>query len=169
MTSFHQFSAFAASRDEGLHPKLQALLERSAAAPFSELSMRHDSLIQAGPSPDSELELSRVNVMLFRESWPAPLWLRPNRKRTSYQRQLRDETVSFSYVYCLVKPRSKTIHAPWRRHLHRRMHVRRFRGDASGVAAIGRPRSARRQLSRSSHVHRGLAAGNAPRRCEGER
>jgi hypothetical protein len=65
MTSFHRFSAFAASRGEGLHPKLQALLERAAAAPFSELSTRHDGLIQAGPSPDSELALSRVNVVLF--------------------------------------------------------------------------------------------------------
>jgi hypothetical protein len=65
MTSFNQFSTFAASRGEGLHPKLQALLERAAAAPFSELSMRHDGLIQAGLSPDSELALPRVNVMLF--------------------------------------------------------------------------------------------------------
>jgi hypothetical protein len=65
MTSFHLFSVFAAARGEGLHPKLQALLERAAAAPFSEFSMRHDGLIQAGPSPDSEFELSRVNVMLF--------------------------------------------------------------------------------------------------------
>jgi hypothetical protein len=61
MTSFHQFSVFAASRGEGPHPKLRTLLER-AAAPFSELSMRHDGLIQAGPSPDSELAPSRVNV-----------------------------------------------------------------------------------------------------------
>jgi hypothetical protein len=65
MTSFRQFSAFAASRGEGLHPKLQALLERAATAPFSELSMRHDGLIQAGPTPESELALSRVNVVLF--------------------------------------------------------------------------------------------------------
>jgi hypothetical protein len=65
MTSFHQFSVFAASRGEGLHPKLRTLLERAAAAPFSELSMRHDGLIQAGPSPDSELAPSRVNVTLF--------------------------------------------------------------------------------------------------------
>jgi hypothetical protein len=62
MTCFHQFSAFAASRGEGLHPKLQALLERAAGSPFSEVSMRRDGLIQAGPSPDSEVVSSGVNV-----------------------------------------------------------------------------------------------------------
>jgi hypothetical protein len=62
MTSFHQFSVFAASRGEGLHPKLRALLERAAASPFSEVSRRHDGLIQAGPNPDSEVVASRVNV-----------------------------------------------------------------------------------------------------------
>jgi hypothetical protein len=65
MISFHQFSAVAASRGEGLHPKLRALLERAAISPFSEASMRHDGLIQAGPSPDSEIVASRVNVTLF--------------------------------------------------------------------------------------------------------
>jgi hypothetical protein len=65
MTSFYLFSVFAAARGEGLHPKLQALLERAAAAPFSELSMRHDGLVQTGPNPDSELALSRVSVMPF--------------------------------------------------------------------------------------------------------
>jgi hypothetical protein len=65
MTSFHQFSALAASRNEGLHPKLRTLLERPAASPFSVVSMREDGLIQAGPSPDSEIVSSRDNVMLF--------------------------------------------------------------------------------------------------------
>jgi hypothetical protein len=67
MTDFHQFSVFAASRGEGLHPKLRALLERAAASPGSEVSMRHDGLIQAGPSPDSEVVSARVAVTLF--SW----------------------------------------------------------------------------------------------------
>jgi len=53
MTFFHQFSVCAASLGEGLHPKLRALLERAAVSPFSEVSMRPDGLIQAGPSPDS--------------------------------------------------------------------------------------------------------------------
>ena len=65
MTSFHQFSALAASRNEGLHPKLRALLERAAASAFSEVSMRSDGMIQAGPSPDSEVTSSRGNVTPF--------------------------------------------------------------------------------------------------------
>jgi hypothetical protein len=54
MTSFHQLGILAASRGEGLHPKLQALLARTAASPFSEVSMRHDGMIQAGPSSNAE-------------------------------------------------------------------------------------------------------------------
>jgi hypothetical protein len=65
MTSFHQFSALAASRNEGLHPKLRDLLERAAATPFSQVSMRPDGLIQAGPSPDSEVVSSPGNVTPF--------------------------------------------------------------------------------------------------------
>ena len=67
MTDLHQFSIFAASRGEGLHPKLWALLERAAATPLSEISIHHDGLIQAGPSPDSELIASRVEVAFSRE------------------------------------------------------------------------------------------------------
>jgi hypothetical protein len=55
MTFFHQPSTFAAPRGEGLHPKLQALLDRNATSPFSEISMRQDGLTQAGPSPNSEV------------------------------------------------------------------------------------------------------------------
>ena len=65
MTLFHQFSVFAASRGEGLHPKLRALFERADASPFSEVSMRRGGMIQAGPSPDSEVVSSRVNVTPF--------------------------------------------------------------------------------------------------------
>jgi hypothetical protein len=65
MTSFLQFNMLAASRNEGLHPKLRDLLERAAAAPFSEISMRPDGLIQAGPSPDSEVVSSRGSVTPF--------------------------------------------------------------------------------------------------------
>lgn len=66
MRSFHQFSSFAASRGEGLHPKLHALLERATASPVSVLSMRHDGLVQAGPDPDVETALLRANVVLLR-------------------------------------------------------------------------------------------------------
>ena len=65
MTFFHQFSIFAASRNEGLRPELRALLERASASPFSEVSVRPDGLIQAGPSPHSEVVSSRGNVTRF--------------------------------------------------------------------------------------------------------
>jgi hypothetical protein len=68
MTSFHQFCAFAASRGEGLHPKLRALLEEAASSPFSNVSLRHDGLIQAGPDPESKAVSSRVNVVQFTRS-----------------------------------------------------------------------------------------------------
>jgi hypothetical protein len=77
MTCFHQFNVFAASRGEGLHPKLQALLERTAASPFSEVSIRRDGLIQAGPSPDSEVAASRVNVTPFSREPARPLFAAP--------------------------------------------------------------------------------------------
>jgi hypothetical protein len=73
MIVFHQFSVFAASRGEGLHPKLRAVLERAAASPFSEVSIRHDGLIQTGPSPDSEVVSSRVNVTLFSRELARPV------------------------------------------------------------------------------------------------
>jgi hypothetical protein len=80
MTLFHQFSAFAASRGEGLDPKLRALFERAAASPFSEVSMRHDGLIQAGPSPDSEVVPSQVNVTLFSREPAGAVVVAPKRE-----------------------------------------------------------------------------------------
>jgi hypothetical protein len=59
MTSSNQLNAFADSRGEGLHPKLRDLLERAAASPFSEVSIRHDGMLQAGPNPASEMMTSR--------------------------------------------------------------------------------------------------------------
>ena len=73
MTFSHQFSVFAASRGEGLHPKLRALFERAAASPFSEISMRHDGLIQDGPNPDSEVISSRGNVTLLSRELARPV------------------------------------------------------------------------------------------------
>jgi hypothetical protein len=77
MTFFHQFRVFAASRGEGLHPKLQALLDRAAASPFSEASIRRDGLIQAGPSPDSEVVSSQVNVTPFSRELARPVIAAP--------------------------------------------------------------------------------------------
>ena len=65
MTSFNQFNAFVASRGEGLHPKLRDLLERAAASPLSETSIRHDGMLQAGPNPASELVASSGTVVSF--------------------------------------------------------------------------------------------------------
>jgi hypothetical protein len=65
MNLLNQFSVFAESRGEGLHPKLRALLELAAAAPLSEFSVHHDGMVQAGPSPESEAVSSRSNVVLF--------------------------------------------------------------------------------------------------------
>jgi hypothetical protein len=58
MTSSNKFNAFTALRGEGLHPKLRDLLERAAASPFSEVSIRHDGMLQAGPNPASEMMTS---------------------------------------------------------------------------------------------------------------
>ena len=95
MIFFHQFSAFAASRNEGLHPKLRTLLERAAASPFSEVSLRRDGLIQAGPSPDSEVVSSRDNVTLFsREPARAVVGApKPETQRLSTAKPERDRIV----------------------------------------------------------------------------
>jgi hypothetical protein len=53
MTSLLKFSAIAASRGEGLHPKLRDLFERAATFPNSEL-MHHDGMLQAGSPPASK-------------------------------------------------------------------------------------------------------------------
>jgi hypothetical protein len=95
MTLFHQFSVFAASRGEGLHPKLRALLERAAASPFSEVSMRRDGMIQAGPYPDSEVVSSLVNVTPFLRE-PASLAIaapKPEMQELSTANPKRDRTV----------------------------------------------------------------------------
>jgi hypothetical protein len=78
LIDLHQFNAFAASRGEGLHPKLRALLERAAVSPFSEISIRHDPLIQAVPSPDSEVVSSQVEVALFSRQLVRPVVAAPD-------------------------------------------------------------------------------------------
>jgi hypothetical protein len=65
MTSSDQFNAFAASRGDGLHPKLRDLLERAAASPLPETSIRNDGMIQAGPNPASERAASSGTVVSF--------------------------------------------------------------------------------------------------------
>jgi hypothetical protein len=65
MTSFDRFSEFAAARGDGLHPRLRDLFVRSAASPSSEVLVRNDGMLQAGPSPASEIAASRSNVTLL--------------------------------------------------------------------------------------------------------
>jgi hypothetical protein len=95
MTSFHQFNVFAASRGEGLHPKLRDLLERAAASPFSEVSVRRDGLIQAGPSPASEAVSSEVNVTPFSRSPARPVVAtpKPEMQKRSTTNSKRDRIV----------------------------------------------------------------------------
>jgi hypothetical protein len=61
MNCLDRFDKFAAARGDGLHPKLRDLLARSAA-PLSECSVRSDGMLQAGPSPSSEIAASCGNV-----------------------------------------------------------------------------------------------------------
>jgi hypothetical protein len=51
MRNFH---AIAALRGDGLRPELQALFDRMAIDPRSELFTRDDGMIQAGPNPVAE-------------------------------------------------------------------------------------------------------------------
>jgi hypothetical protein len=51
MRKFHSIAALCG---DGLKPELQALFERLAIDPHSELFVRPDGMTQAGPSPASE-------------------------------------------------------------------------------------------------------------------
>lgn len=53
MTSFRKFHSIAALRGDGLRPELQALFERLAVDPHSELFVRNDGMVQSGPDPIS--------------------------------------------------------------------------------------------------------------------
>src|ERR1700687_3837391 len=53
MTSFRKFHSIAALCGDGLRPELQALFERLAEDPHSELFVRNDGMVQSGPDPIS--------------------------------------------------------------------------------------------------------------------
>jgi hypothetical protein len=53
---------------DGLRPELQALFDRLAVDPRSELFVRHDGMVQAGPDPTSETALTNV-VPLRADGW----------------------------------------------------------------------------------------------------
>jgi hypothetical protein len=54
MPSFRKFHSIVALCGEGLRPELQALFERLAVDPHSELFVRKDGMVQSGPDPTSE-------------------------------------------------------------------------------------------------------------------
>jgi hypothetical protein len=51
MRKFHSIAALCG---DGLRPELQALFDRLAVDPYSELFVRPDGMTQAGPDPASE-------------------------------------------------------------------------------------------------------------------
>jgi hypothetical protein len=57
MKNFH---AIVALRGDGLRPELQALFDRIAADPRSEVFTRDDGMVQAGPNPAAEMPLTNI-------------------------------------------------------------------------------------------------------------
>jgi hypothetical protein len=53
MPAFRKFHSIAALCGDGLRPELQALFERLAVDPRSELFVRDDGMVQSGPDPMS--------------------------------------------------------------------------------------------------------------------
>jgi hypothetical protein len=51
MSSFRRFHSIAALCGDGLRPELQALFERLAVDPHTELFAREDGMVQSGPDP----------------------------------------------------------------------------------------------------------------------
>jgi hypothetical protein len=95
MTLFNQFSVLAESRGEGLHPLLRALLERAASPACPDISVRRDGLIQAGPSPESEVASSRANVTLLSRELARPVAAapKPEMRRLSTANPKREHVV----------------------------------------------------------------------------
>jgi hypothetical protein len=58
MRKFHSIAALCG---DGLRPELQALFDRLAIDPHSELFVRSDGMVQSGPNPVSE----KVDVAPF--------------------------------------------------------------------------------------------------------
>jgi hypothetical protein len=57
MRKFHSIAALCG---DGLRPELQALFDRLAIDPQSELFVRDDGMIQAGPNPASETVVTKM-------------------------------------------------------------------------------------------------------------
>ena len=85
MTSRNTFDAFAVARGDGLHPRLRELFDRTAARPFSELAVRGDGMLQAGPNPASDALAIPSNSMTPVEvETKAPLAIRSIRGGKSH-------------------------------------------------------------------------------------
>ena len=57
MRKFHSIAALCG---DGFRPELQALFDRLAINPRSELFVRDDGMVQAGPDPASEPVLTKM-------------------------------------------------------------------------------------------------------------
>ena len=57
MRKFHSIAALCG---DGLRPELQALFDRLAIDPRSELFVRDDGMVQSGPDPASETALASI-------------------------------------------------------------------------------------------------------------
>jgi hypothetical protein len=66
MRKFHSIAALCG---DGLRPELQALFERLAVDPRTELFVRPDGMVQSGPDPKSETEPAAEPKTKERE-WP---------------------------------------------------------------------------------------------------
>jgi hypothetical protein len=63
MPHLRKFHSIAALCGDGLRPELQALFERLAVDPHSELFVRGDGMVQSGPDPIAEeTPLSQVTT-----------------------------------------------------------------------------------------------------------
>lgn len=67
--SLSHFNAIAAARGDGLDPKLRALFERAAVSPHSEVMVRSDGMLQAGPNPGSGAASGTSGEVRI-EGWP---------------------------------------------------------------------------------------------------
>jgi hypothetical protein len=67
--TMRKFHSIATLCGDGLRPELQALFDRLAIDPRSELFVRDDGMVQAGPDPASETALK--NVVPLRADKPA--------------------------------------------------------------------------------------------------
>ena len=60
MRKFHSIAALCG---DGLRPELQALFDRLAVDPRTELFVRDDGMIQAGPNPAAETALQSTLML----------------------------------------------------------------------------------------------------------